>query len=317
VVASVAQQVVLSLPLFLLIALGYATLRLARWPVEVSDGLARVVFTIAIPALLFRLMADRSGWPAADPLLLVAFFGGCLVVFVLGRLLGWAVFGLDGVGQSVFALGGIFSNNVMLGLPLAAAALGEAALPAVALVLVFNALVLWTLVTVSVEWARGVDRHGGLSWRAAATALRGVLTNPIVLSILAGTAFGLTGWTIPSVVDAPLAMLAAAAVPLALISLGMALAGYPVRAGWRLSVAITGLKLVVAPLAVWLLARAVGLPTLETQVVVLLASLAVGANVHLMARRFEVLEGPVAASVVLSTVLAALTTSVVLVLLGA
>jgi malonate transporter len=53
------------------------------------------------------------------------------------------------VSQSVFALGGVFSNNVMLGLPLAKVSLGEAAVPSVALVLVFNALILWTLVTVS------------------------------------------------------------------------------------------------------------------------------------------------------------------------
>ena len=63
-----------------------------------------------------------------------------------------AVFRLDGTQQSVFALGGVFSNNVMLGIPLATITLGEKALPSVALVLVFNALTLWTMVTVSVEW---------------------------------------------------------------------------------------------------------------------------------------------------------------------
>ena len=68
----------------------------------------------------------------------LAFFGSCLIVFVIGRVIAWKFFALDGVGQSVFALGGVFSNNVMLGLPLAKVALGDAALPSVALVLVFN-----------------------------------------------------------------------------------------------------------------------------------------------------------------------------------
>jgi hypothetical protein len=71
----------------------------------------------------------------------------------------WKLFGLDGAGQSLFGLGGVFSNNVLLGIPLAKVALGEAALPSVALVLVFNSLTLWTLVTVSVEWAR----HGSFT----------------------------------------------------------------------------------------------------------------------------------------------------------
>ena len=64
------------------------------------------------------------------------------------------------------------------------------------------------------------------------------------------------------------------------------------------------------------LARLLGLPPLETQVVVLLASLAVGANVYLMARHFKVLEGPVAGSLILSTMLSALTTPLIVSLLG-
>ena len=70
---------------------------------------------------------------------------------------------MDGISQSVFAMGGIFSNNVLLGLPIAQVTLGETALPAVSLVLVFNSLVLWTLVTLSVEWAR----HRELSFMAS------------------------------------------------------------------------------------------------------------------------------------------------------
>ena len=111
-------------------------------------------------------------------------------------------------------------------------------------------------------------------------------------------------------------MLAQAAAPLALIALGMGLAEYGVRAGWRISVAICVLKLIVQPLVVWSLALLLGLPAMETQVVVLLASLAVGANVYLMSRQFNTLEGPVASSLVLSTALAALTTPLLMTLTG-
>ena len=100
------------------------------------------------------------------------------------------------------------------------------------------------------------------------------------------------------------------------LAMGMGLAEYGVREGWRISVAICSVKLLVQPLVVWLLARLLGLPPLETQVVVLLASLAVGANVYLMARHFKVLEGPVAGSLILSTMLSALTTPLIVSLLG-
>ena len=97
----------------------------------------------------------------------------------------------------------------------------------------------------------------------------------------------------------------------------MVLAEYGVRDGGRISVAMTLTKLIIQPLVVWLLARLLGLPPMETRVVVLLASPAVGVNVYLMSRQFNTLEAPVASSLVLSTALAALTTPLALALTGA
>ena len=113
---------------------------------------------------------------------------------------------------------------------------------------------------------------------------------------------------LPALVAQPLAMVGQAAAPMALVALGMGLAEYGVRDGWRISVAIALMKLIVQPLVVWLLARLIGLPPMETRVVVLLASLAVGVNVYLMSRQFNTLEAPVASSLLLSTALRALTT---------
>jgi malonate transporter and related proteins len=306
------HQIQLAAPLFALVALGYALIRLAGLPHAFADALNRFVFTVALPVMLFRMMSGFSRLPAVDARLLAAFFGSCLMVFLAGRLLAWRVFRLDGVAQSVFALGGIFSNVVLLGIPLSKSALGDAALPAVALVVVFNALTLWTLVTISVEWAR----HGEISVRGFGNTARGVITNPIVASIVGGTLFGLAGFSIPLPLDVPLGMLAQTAAPLSLLALGMGLAKYGIGADWRQSVAMCGLKLVLQPLTVWMLARMLGLPLMETSVVVLLASLPVGANVYLMSRQFGSMEGPVASSMVISTVLAAVTTPLILTLIG-
>ncbi|MBU6486000.1 MAG: AEC family transporter [Betaproteobacteria bacterium] len=304
--------VALTAPLFLLVLLGYVLTRFG-WPRSASDALTRFVFTVAVPTLLFRLMSDFSRLPRVDPRLLIAFFGGCLVVYAIGRVLGASVFRMDGAAQSVFAMGGIFSNNVLLGIPLAKVTLGEASLPAVSLVLVFNSLTLWTLVTVSVEWAK----HRDLSFSAIARTGRGVLRNPIVASILAGTGFGFLDWPLPTVIDQTLQMVSQAAVPLSLIALGMGLAEFGVRAGWRESAAITVLKLLAQPLAVYALARMIALPPLETSAVVMLAALPVGANVYLMARQFDVLGSAVASSIVVTTALAAVTTPIALTLIGA
>jgi predicted permease len=308
-----ADLLTLSAPLFALVLVGYAIGRSKRWPASYSEALSKFLFMLPLPALLFRLGSDLSRLPPVDVRVLAAFFGGCLVIFVAGRIVGRVAFRLDGVGQSVFALGGIFSNNVFLGIPLAQAALGDAAMPSVGLVLVFNSLTLWTLATASVEWAR----HGELSLQGFGKTVRSVLLNPIVAAILAGSAFGLTGWRLPALIDRPLALVAEPAVPLSLLVLGLGLAQYGVRSGWQLAGGIVALKLLGQPIAVWAIARAVGLPPLETQAVVLLAALPVGINVYLMAREFGAIEGPVATSMLASTLLASLTVPLTLAWMGA
>ena len=304
------HHVALAAPLFALVLAGYVLMRVTGWSANVADGLTRFVFVVALPATLFRQMCDFGHLPPVDPRLLMAFFGGCLVVFVFGRWVAWRCFRLDGVGQSVFALAGVFSNNLMLGLPLAKEALGDAAVPSVALVLVFNSLTLWTLLTVSVEWAR----HGSLSLRGISRTLRGVLSNPLIIGILSGTLIGLSGGSLPTAIDQPLSLLVRSAVPLTLVALGMGLAQHNVRSGLAMSLTMAAIKLIVQPFAVWAIARLIGLPALETQVVVLLASIATGANVFLMSRQFKSLEGPVASCLVLSTALAAVTTPLALTL---
>jgi hypothetical protein len=303
----------LAAPLFALVGVGYALACWRRWSRAWTEIASKFVFNVAMPAMLFHLTSDFSKLPPVDPRLLIAFFGGCALVFALGRVVAARLFGLDGVAQSVFGLGGIFSNNVLLGVPLAKSALGPESLPAVALVLVFNALTLWTLVTVSVEWAR----NGSLSLAGFGKTAWSVATNPIVAAIVGGTLLGLSGLALPELASGALGAIGRVAGPAALLVLGMGLAQYGARDGFEQSVAIAGLKLVAQPLVVWGLGAALGLPAIELRAVVLLASLSVGANVYLMAAQFETLQGPVATSMVLSVSAAALTTPLWIALVSA
>jgi len=295
---AIPQLLELTAPLFLLVAVGYALARFGGWRGPLSDALARFVFNVAIPALLFRLMSDFSALPPVDARLLLVYFGGTLVVYGLAMALGRKAFGQDGAQASVFAIGGVFGNTVLLGLPLARATLGEPAIPAISLVIVFHALVAWTLVTVSVEWAR----HRKPSLAALARTARDVVLNPVIASILAGVAFGFTGLALP------------AAAPLSLIALGMSLEQFGVREGWRESMAMSAVKLAAMPVVVYVLARVVGLSVIETQAITLLAALPVGANVYLMAKAFNALEGPASSSIVASTAISAITTPIVIAL---
>jgi malonate transporter and related proteins len=298
------QLLLLSTPLFATVGAGYAASRIFNIPERIAELLNKFCYAVLIPVTLFRLMSQAHALPGVDARLLAAYFGSCLVVFILGRVVAARMFAFDSTQGSVFALGGVFSNIVLLGLPLAKVLLGEAAVPSVALIIVFNALTLWTLVTISIEWGK----HGSLSLVGIGKTARGVLTNPIVASILAGTLYGYTLGSLPAWLDVPLKYLGLAAAPAVLVVLGMGLAQYPVREGWRPSVAIAAIKVVIQPLVVLLFARLLNLPPTETQAVVLTACMATGVNVYMMARQFGALQNVIASTMVLTTALAAITT---------
>lgn len=310
--AVLLHYVALSAPMFGMVLVGYALARCSFWRPAWTKWCSRFVFAVSLPALLFLLLSRLPTLAPTDPRLLIAYFGGCLGVFGVGRRVARAAFALDGAGQAVFAMGGVFSNNVLLGVPLCQAAFGVAALPSVALVTAFNSLTLWTLVSVSVEWAR----HGALSVAGIAKTAGSVLTNPIVAAILAGTLFGYSGLQLPIWASTALTWLGRPAGPVALLVLGLSLSAYALRESLAQSMAITLLKLVVQPFVVWSIGAWLGLPALELNVVVLLAAMSVGANVYLMALQFEAAEAAVAGSLVLSTALAALSTPIVLTLLA-
>lgn len=302
----------LSAPLFVIVFAGYAIAKW-RWRRDWTELGSRLVFTVALPAMLFHMMTGLSRLPPVDARLLIAYFGSCLIVFLIGRLVSAKLFHHDGVAQSVFGLAGIFSNNVLLGVPITRLTLGEQALPSVALVLVFNSLTLWTLVTISVEWAR----HGSFTIKGFGKTTLSVLKNPLIIAILSGTLVGWSGLELHDWVELTLEGIGKIAAPLALAVLGMGLAEYGVREGFSQSVAICVIKLIVQPMVVWGLAILLDLPPLETSVVVLLASLATGINVYVMAVQFGTLQGTIANSLVLSTTLASITTPVLLSLLHA
>ena len=303
----------LSLPLYGLVAAGFAIGSLPKWRRDWSSLASRAVFSIALPAMLFQVMSHQAALPVVNPSVLLAYFGSCLIVFFVGRAIARWYFEMDGVAQSVFALGGIFSNIVLTGLPITRVTLGDEAVPVVALLLVFNALTLWTLVSVSVEWSL----HGALSVRGIAKTALHVLRNPIILAIVGGTLLGRSGYALPARIDTGLGLIGAVAGPAALLVLGLELTGFAVRRAWATTMTLCAVKLVLQPLVVWLLAIVLGLSALELRAVVLVASMAVGVNVFLMAVRFQTLQGTIASGIVMSNVLAALTTPLLLAALQA
>ena len=100
--------------------------------------------------------------------------------------------------------------------------------------------------------------------------------------------------------------------PLSLIVLGMGLAEYKIRNDLHITIVICIIKLFVLPIATYILGKLLGLPLLELQVIVLLSSVSIAINCYMMARQFEVLQGPIASSLLISTALSSITTPLIL-----
>lgn len=274
--------------------------------VAAARVLSDAAFMVFVPALLFRTTArlDLSSLPGP---LLAGFF--VPVVALLLAVQAWAARRHPSApaAPATRAVTATFANSVQLGIPMAAALFGEAGLALHIALVSLHALVLLSVATALAELALAREHArtggaGGLARTLAQTA-RQTLIHPVVLPILAGLAWNLTGLGLHPVADEVLALLASAVVPLCLVLIGLSLAAFGLKAHWRGALGLVLLKLLVAPALVLLAGRFVfGLDGLPLAVIVMLAALPVGSNALVFAQRYRVLEAEATAAIVVSTV---------------
>ncbi|MCO6545583.1 MAG: AEC family transporter [Gilliamella sp.] len=301
-------QFLSTLPLFILILLGYLAVKIGRWQKTVTDSLTKFTFYIAFPIMLFKIMSHFSEQSQIDIKVLFVFFGGSFIVFAFGCLVASKLFKLTGSESTLFAMGGIYTNTVFVGIPIIKMLLGEKAIPIVAIIVIFNALILWTLATVSIEFVQ----MGKFSGRSFIKALKNVSKNPIIIGIFTGIVINYIGLPMPKFINQSTKMVSDMTAPLSLIVLGMGLAEYKIRDKLLITTSICILKLAALPIVTYIMGKLLGLPTLELQVVVLLSSVSIAINCYMMARQFEVLQGPIASSLLISTTLSSITTPLIL-----
>lgn len=311
-----SHPVVASLtPVFLLIALGYFAGRRDWIRESAVRDLSNLVFLLLIPALLFRTMSGVHV-EALDLRPLAAYFPAALLLLVAS--IAWRGFNRSSV---VMALGGVFSNMVMIGITLVELAYGKAALVTLLTLVSVHALILLTVGSVVLELVVAREaREGGDRaphvLETAWSAFKGALIHPIPLPIISGLLFAQTGWSLPAVVDKPLQLLGSAFGPLALVLVGVTLARTPLGGHLKPALWITASKNLVLPLLVGVSAWAWGISGLPLTVMVVAAALPMGANVFLFAQRYEVAEGLTTAAMGLSTTLALFTLSLVMLIMS-
>lgn len=301
-------------PVFGILGVGFLAARVRILEAEGVRGLVLFVFNFAIPVLLFRSMAtmelpDEVAWA-----FLGAFYTGALAMYGAGMALARWVYHRPLEDQAIFGMGAGFSNTVLLGIPIVLTALGpDAALP-LFLIIAFHSAVLMPVTVALIHLGRGE----GVSAREQARFVgREIVRNPIVMGLFLGLLFNRVGLALPGPVDRFAELLGGAAVPCALFAMGASLASYPVGADGPPAAILSVLKLVGHPLIVWIMAVPVlGLEGIWVPTAVIMAAMPTGVNVYLFGARYDAAASVAARTVLVTSLAAVVTLSVLMVWLA-
>ena len=296
-------------PFFALVLCGYLAGRQRVLPESAIPGLNAFVLYFALPCMLFRFGAETPVLELLNPSLLLL-WGACallMLFFTVAVTLGPKV---DLKNASFGALVATFPNTGFMGVPLLVALLGPAAAgPAICTILVD----IFVTTSLAIGLAQGAEASGQGGRAAIGKALRGALANPLPWAIALGATVGAMEWTLPGPLAAVIKMLADAASPVALFTIGAVLWRAGLHAHSRtpvsLYVPVAALKLLLHPVLVCLAAgaaRQLGAPITGFQIVVitLVAALPSASNVSLLAERYGADNGRVARIIMASTVAA-------------
>lgn len=291
------------LPIFSLILIGFIGRRSQRLGPTAASELNKFVIWLCLPALLFKTTATSSWESFWQPGFLIAFAGGCLLVFGLTLIL-CLCRGRSLSAASLDALSASYANTGYMGIPLCLPILGQEALAPALIATLVVVCVLFSMAVVGIEAGLQKGQSAGQMLFSILLALG---KNPLVVSPLLGALWGASGLGLSALVVHFLDLVAAATVPCALVSLGLFLAQKQEAKAvgvWPLVL----IKLIVQPLLTGFLAyRVLALPPLWAHAALLLSALPTGTGPFMLADYYG-REAPVVSRAILISTLGSLGT---------
>ena len=299
-----------TLPFFAIIGLGFWAGRTRFFSPEATAFLTKFVFYFPLSAMLFRFASNLSLAEIFEPRFVAAYLIASFTLYglVLGvgklRALTWP----DAAMEAHAAVSG---NTGFLGVPMLVMLLGPAAAGPVMMVLTIDMVIFSSLITLIITGAR----EGQLRLQTLAVLGRGLLANPMIVSIVLGFLWSGLGLPLPDVVNDFMGLLGNAATPCALFAIGASLAG---RRADRLQLAgwIAAAKLVIHPALVAVAVFALEVEPFAAGVMIAAASLPVAGNVFILAQHYGVAPQRVSTAILISTAISVLTVSGVIALIG-
>ena len=304
------QIATIILPVFGLIGVGYGVAWSRLLGTPSAEALSEFVFVIAIPFLVFRILAtadlaDISAWRLWLP-----FFAGFALSWAAGTIVIRRLFGRDARAGLVGGLAAGYGNTTLIGLPLVLAAYGAAGSLPMALIIAVQMPIMMAVVALLMVRAERLDGVGALTVNAGAIArsvAKNLVENPIVIALAAGALWRGLGIPLKGLTADLVGRLADVAGTLALFAMGMSLRQYGLRRHLVAGLALSLVKLLIMPALVLMLARLVDLAPAVAKIAVIAAACPTGVTPYLVAGRFKTGEALASNAITLSTILAVAT----------
>ncbi len=300
------------LPVFLVIGFGYVAVWKGLFPISGIDGVMRFTQSFAIPCLLFKAIADIDLENSFDLRLLVSFYSGATICFFAGMVGARLLFKRDWEDCVAIGFCCLFSNSVLLGLPITERAYGPDALTGNFAIVALHSPFCYGLGITVMEITRNRGKSPLVMARGVARAM---FRNALVIGILLGFAVNITNLPIPGVVDDALSLVISAALPAALFALGGVLIQYKPEGDLRAIAMVCGIVLLLHPALVWGLGTSLSVPPDAFRSGVLTAAMAPGFNAYIFADMYGRARRVAASSVLLATLASILSVWVWLMLL--
>ncbi len=301
------------LPVFLVIGFGYLAVWRGLFSDSAVDGLMTFTQNFAIPFLLFRAISTLDLSESFDAALLGSFYTGAFSGFLAGFLGARFLFKRPLPDSVAIGFATLFSNSVLLGLPITERAYGADALGPNFAIVAFHAPFCYMVGVTAMELVRAEGK--GL-WQTFLSVLRSMARNALVIGIAAGFVVNLSGLALPGVFISAVDMMVRAALPAALFGLGGMLVRYRPEGDMRVVTWIALVSLVLHPSIVWTLGRFFSLDPGQFRSAVLTAAMAPGVNAYVFANMYGVARRVAATAVLTTTALSIGTIWVWLALLG-
>ncbi|WP_116133094.1 AEC family transporter [Tropicimonas sp. IMCC34043] len=294
------------LPVFLVIGFGYAAVWRKFFGSDGVDGLMKFTQSFAIPALLFRGISTLDLGSNFNLPLLSSFYIGATTGFFVGLFGARYVFGRPWQDSVAIGFCGLFSNSLLLGLPITERAYGADALGANYAIIAIHSPFCYTLGITAMEIVRA--RETGSSARTLPRmVLRAMFRNALILGVLSGLAVNLTGLQLPLVLTDALDLIGRAGLPAALFGLGGVLYYYRPEGDLRTIAFIVAVSLILHPTITYLLGRSFALPEPALRSAVITAAMAPGVNAYVFANMYGVAKRVAASAVLVGTAATILT----------